>query len=350
MLENQSRRRFLAAGAAASALAAGTTQEATAASNDEIKLGVFGLDFTFWGIWADLLSPTGAHSGTKLLNMRPYYVWDKDKKKAQDFADKWGCKVVKKFDGMVGKVDGVINGDLYNVPWQHKLMRPYLSAGVPVYLSRPWSSRLRDLDEILDLAAKHSAPLIATATYEHYNEADNFKGKLDKLGEIETVQAVCGAGDRPHFHIPYMMMKMFGYDVDTVSMITDNPLKATYLHSTYVMSASEGQKSYTINMDALKSFVYQFTAYGTEGTESGCLQGGASWFYRFFPQLMDIQKTFDTKKNYQSFDIVRKKFECVLAEYFSHHERGGTPVKVGSVSQDWQIPPAKPGWYSDSDF
>ena len=55
-------------------------------------------------------------------------------------------------------------------------------------------------------------------------------------------------------------------------------------------------------------------------------------------------------KNYQPYDIVRKKFECVLTEYYSHYERGGSPVKVGTVPADFQIPPWKPDWYDDSDF
>ena len=70
-----------------------------------MTLGVFGLDFTFWGIWADLLSPQGRYLGTSALRMRPTHVWDKDVKKAQEFAKRWGCQVVDRYDGMVGKVD-----------------------------------------------------------------------------------------------------------------------------------------------------------------------------------------------------------------------------------------------------
>jgi len=350
MAEQESRRSFLAKGAAAgaAALAAGSNAEA-APANRKLNIGVFGLDYTFWGIWADLLSPEGRHSGTTLLNMRPSHVWDKDKKKAEEFAGKWGCEVVDTYDGMIGKVDGVVNGDLYNVPWQHRLLKPYIAAGVPTYLSRPWSSRLRDLDAMLDLAAKHGTPICATATYEHYNEADNFQGRLKTVGQIETAFAVCGAGDRPHFHIPYMMMKILGYHVDSVSLITNDPMKPHFLQSAYMYAEKDGQPPFALSMHALRSFVYKFDIYGKEGVESGCMPGGASWFFRFVPQLVDIQKTIEGT-SYQPFDIVRKKFECVLAEYYSHHEKGGAPVKVGTVSPDWQIPPVRPDWYGDSDF
>jgi len=352
MVKGESRRSFLARGTAAGAASVigGNAAEAAQRKRGKVlKIGVFGLDYTFWGIWADLLSPRGKHSGTTLLNMAPSHVWDKNRKKAEEFAAKWGCEVVKTYDGMLGKVDGVVNGDLYNVPWQHKLLRPYIEAGVPVYLSRPWSSRLRDLDYMLDLAAKHNTPICASATYEHYNEADNFQGKLKNIGEIEAAFAVCGAGDRPHFHIPYMMMKILGYNVEKAALVTNDPKKPDYLQVTYIYGATEKQSSFALTMQALRSFVYHFTIYGKEGTESASMPAGASWFFRFLPQLVDIQKTMEGK-NYQPFDIVRKKFECVLAEYYSHYEKGGLPVKVGTVSPDWQIPPWKPNWYDDSDF
>jgi len=352
MTDSGSRRAFLtgSAAAGAAAIVSGSTASAAQPSARKLNIGVFGLDYTFWGIWADLLSPEGQHSGTSLLNVRPSHVWDKDTKKAREFADKWGCEVVGSYDGMIGKVDGVVNGDLYNVPWQHLFLRPYIEAGIPCYLSRPWSTRLRDLDFMLDLAAKHNTPLIATATYEHYNEADNFEGKLKTLGVIESATAVCGAGDRPHFHIPYMMMKILGYNVESVSLISNDPMKPKYLQSTYIFGDTDNQPSFALAMHALRSYVFHFTIFGREGTESANMPSGASWFFRFVPQLVDIQKTIDTKKNYQPFDIVRKKFECVLAEYYSHYERGGAPVKVGSVSPDWRIPPVRPDWYTDADF
>ncbi|HUT63481.1 MAG TPA: hypothetical protein VMZ04_05945 [Anaerolineae bacterium] len=352
MSVNESRRSFFIKGAAtgvASFMAGTGVEAAQKNSSSKLKIGVFGLDYTFWNIWADLLSPKGSHSGTTLLNMEPSQVWDKDPKKAEKFAAQWECEVVQKYDGMLGKVDGVINGGFYNVPWQHKLLRPYIEAGVPTYLSRPWSSRLRDLDEMLELAAKHNTPLCASATYEHYNEADNFQQKIKNVGQIETAFATCGAGDHPHFHIPYMMMKILGYHVELVSLMTNDPKKPYYLQSTYIYSETANQPPFALTMHSSLANVFTFTIIGKTGTETASMPGGASWFYRFLPQLVDIQKTMEGA-TYQPFDIVRKKFEAVLAEYYSHYERGGAPVKLGTVSPDWQIPPWMPNWYEDSDF
>src|SRR5215472_8883104 len=154
--------------AAASIAGASLAPVAAAAPIETMKVGVFGLDYTFWTIWADLLSPIGKRVGTSLLRMRPAYVWDKDKSLARKFADQWECEVVNKFDGMVGKVDAVLNGELTNAPFQHLLLRPYIQAGIPCFLQRHWSDTLAHMDEMLDLAAKHSTPVMATVPFEHY--------------------------------------------------------------------------------------------------------------------------------------------------------------------------------------
>ena len=89
--------------------AEGFTSDAVAASIEPMKAGVFGLDYSFWSIWADLLSPKGRRLGTSTLRLTPTHVWDKDLKKAQNFAAQWDCEVVDKYDGMLGKVDVLLN-------------------------------------------------------------------------------------------------------------------------------------------------------------------------------------------------------------------------------------------------
>ena len=71
------------------------------------------------------------------------HVWDVNPEAAKKFGARMGAAVVDRYDDMVGKVDGVIFGGFYEVPWQHKLAQPYIEAGIPVYLSRPFAYRLK---------------------------------------------------------------------------------------------------------------------------------------------------------------------------------------------------------------
>lgn len=332
------------------ALTASPQGSAQTAPIQPMKLGVFGIDFTFWGIWADLLSPQGRYAGTSLLRMRPTHIWDKDTRKAQDFAKRWGCEVVDRYDGMLGKVDAVLNGDLHNTPWQHLLMRPYLEAGTPCFLMRHWADTVRHLDEMLDLAAKHNAPVMATVPFEHFAETDALVSRLKSAGEIQAVFGTSEVADEPHFHLPYMALKILGYDVDWVSMTTDDVRRTGYLNINYGYPKTETRRPFVASLHGGRPDVFSLTIVGAQSTASASMPSTASYYTRFFDQLVDIQKFFEKKTLYQPADVIRKKYLCLQAAYYSHTERGGAPVKIGSVPADWVLPAWRPGWYDGSEF
>jgi predicted dehydrogenase len=344
----ESRRAFLER--AGLTLAAAPLWAAPADPIQPMKLGVFGLDYTFWGIWADLLSPQGRYLGTSALRMRPTHVWDKNTRKAEDFAKRWGCEVVPRYDAMVGKVDAVVNGDLNNVPWQHLLLRPYLEAGMPCFLQRHWSDTLRHLDEMLDVAAKHSAPIMATVPFEHYAEADAIAARLKNAGEIQSVFGTAQVADEPHFHLPYMVLKILGHDVEWVAMNTDDVRKAGYLSIDYGYPRTEKRRPFVASMHSGKPDTFSLTVAGDQGSVSASMPSSASFYTRFFGQLVDMQKAFEKRASYQPPDVIRKKYLCLQAAYYSRLERNSAPVKVGSAPADWPLPAWQPGWYDGSEF
>jgi hypothetical protein len=257
--------------------------------------------------------------------------------------------VVKKYDDMVGKVDGVACGGLYEVPWQHRLFRPYLEAGMPVYLSRPWAGRMKDLDEMLNTAAKTNAAIVATATYEHYSDADSLKEQLKSVGVIKAATATCAGGDHPHFHIQHMMTKVLGYTVDQVSLVSDDLMKCKYMQQTYLYSGNEQQPPFLCGLySAPGPYVYHITVIGAQGTATVSMPGNTNYFYRFAPQLLDMQRTFATRKHYQPLDVVRRKFEILLAANYSWEMKGGAMVKVGSVPADWSPKVLRPDFVTEA--
>jgi len=343
--------RIAGSGVAAAVAATGLARTVSAAPIEPLKVGVFGLnDASFWPIWADLLSPKGRRVGTSLLRMQPAYVWDKDLKKAQAFAKTYECDVVDRYDGMVGKVDMVVSGDLTVTPFQHLLMRPYIEAGIPCFLQRHWSDSVVHLDEMLDLAAKHNTPLMATVPFEHYNEADQAIAQLRNAGDIQGVFAAADVQDEPHFHIPYLMMKILGYDVDSVSMNVDDVRKVGYLKVDYVFPKTDKRRPFVVSMQGCGPDVFRFDIIGRQATVASAMPGSADYFTRFFGQLMDMQRTFEKRALYQPLDAIRKKFLCLHAAWYSHQERNGTLVKIDSVPAEWAIPAWNPGFYDASDF
>ena len=355
-MNRSDRREFLkwaAAGAATLTAAdlATTLAKAAPAPIEPMKLGVVGLDYSFWSIWANLISPKG-RIGTSLLRMRPAYVWDKDPKRAQQFAQQWDCEIVDKYDGMVGKIDAILNGDLNLVPWQHLLLRPYIEAGIPSFIQRHWSDNLVHMDDMLDRAAKHNTPVMATTPFEHYNQADAAVAQLKTAGDIEGVFASAHIQDEPHFHLPYLMMKILGYDVDAISMNVDDTHKIGYFNVDYFYPKTDTRKPYVLSMQGqpTSTDVYSFNIVGRNNTVSSSMPEASDNFTRFFGQMLDVQKTFEKRTLYQPLEVIRKKFQCLQTAYYSKMERNGAPVKVGTVPADWSIPAWLPGAYSNSDF
>ena len=223
-------------GAASFAAGALTSAHAAPSGNRrKLRIGALAAGaYSFWSYtWGDILSPHGVTINrgsleTDLFNMEITHVWDVNSEEAQKFASKVGATAVKRYDDMVGKVDAVAFGGYYEVPWQKKLALPYIEAGIPTYLSRPFAYCLRDIDEILECAAKHNTPLMATDVYEHLYAATTLKKQINNVGEIECVHGTCLTHEYPAlFHTPYMMLKVFRYAVEKVSLIDQKNFSTT---------------------------------------------------------------------------------------------------------------------------
>jgi predicted dehydrogenase len=359
------RRRFIKNAALAGTAVLGTGEAAAAVKTPErrLRIGVMGAKPSFISYsWSDLMEPDKepnnmkrGNFGTPFLNMNITHVWDVNPVNARAFAERMNAKVVKDYDGMVGLVDGVVFGGINEVPWQHRLARPYIEAGIPTYLSRPFAFSIRDIDDILECAAKHGTPIMATAKYEHYNEAPALREKLKNIGIINCVHATGWSRDFPmHFHIQFMMLKILGYDVGQVSVITDNAMRNKYLQETFLFNGWEGQPPYLCSIQAAPNQdQFTVTIVGSETTVTASMLRSPHWrdslLFRYAPQVIDMQRTFEGKL-YEPLDNIRKKTEIFLTGYYSHLERGGAPVDVGTVSVDWHAPSPKPGWIDESIF
>lgn len=326
----------------------------------KLKIGVIGLgagSFMTYS-WSDIIEASKqgtsrGNFGTPFLNMEITHCWDRDKKNSAEFANRLGCKVVDKFDGMLGQIDGLIMADIYDVPIQPQLLKPYLEAGVPTYVSRPFAYSLREVDSILESAAKGNTPIMATAKYEHYKEVQAMKNKIKNIGNIRIVQASSNTYDFPmHFHIQFMMLKMLGYDVKQVSMFCDQDFKTNYVHETYVYPKRENNPPFVCTIDGSPipdSFFINI--YGDKGNLHSEMLRDYDWEYmllhRYAPQVIDMQRTF-YGKNYEPYDIVRKKTEIFISAYYSWIERGGGLVDIGTVPADWRV--KSPNLGLDIDF
>lgn len=321
----------------------------------KLRLGAFNVgEYTFWGYWGAALSFDG-EIRSPLLNMQITSCWDVNPKLAAEFADKFGCEVAENYDDMLGKVDAIAFGGFYEVPWQHLLARPYVEAGLPVYLGRPFAYRLCDIDWILDLAAKHNTSVMATSVFEHFYQATYLRERLPELGTIKSVYGLCNSNEYPaHFHIQWFLYRIFGYDVDQVSLITDDEREAKYLQETILFKGTDSQPPFLATLHASSDVPHLHVRVvgdkGADSVEASRSPDPKETLYHFFsPQLVDMYLHF-LGKTYQPPDIVRKKTQIFLAGYYSHLERNGALVPVDDIPDDWSPRHYKPGWIDESMF
>ncbi|HYM10708.1 MAG TPA: Gfo/Idh/MocA family oxidoreductase [Bryobacterales bacterium] len=121
-------------------------------------------------LWAPFMNPRAGRGETPLTGMRITHCWEIEPDKAEAFAKTYGCQAVRNFDDMLGKVDGIISGGYYNYPWNHILHQPYLEAGLPNLINRPFADTVAKTRRILDLAQKHNAAILVPSAFE-YTEA-----------------------------------------------------------------------------------------------------------------------------------------------------------------------------------
>ena len=313
--------------------------------------------------WADMIAatipkPEGAshvNFGTPFLSMEITHVWDQSNEAAHKFADPLGATVVDRYDGMVGRVDALLQAGFNEVPWQHKLTMPYLEAKIPTYLSRPFAYSLRAIDEVLETASKHSTPLLATDMGEHFYEIEPLKERMKGIGRINSAYGTVWARDFPmHFHMQFTMLRIFGYDVEQVAVLTDNVMSNTYLQETYIFKGWENQPSFPCAIHGApgRDF-YSIAIMGADENLRTERMFTPNWrdelLFNQSNQIIEMQRTFEGGQ-FQPFDIIRKKTEIFLTGFYSHAERGGAPVKVGTVPVDWVAPPSQPDWISESMF
>ena len=348
------RRGFLSkAAAAGSAAAAGTMSSAAGAGPNydpsrPFRVGCLNVNSYshLRGLWAPLITPRKGEKDTPFTGMHITHCWEVDRSLAEEFAALYGCEVVNNFDDMLGKVDGIISGGYYNHPWNHIIHEPYLEAGLPNLINRPFANSLAKAKKIIETAKRGGAKILCPSSME-LNDAMYRAKAWAKDKNIILYNATNSFDDYPTHgvHGVFMVCKAIaeaGYPVVSVSYRTDSwyspPGVLTYEHkgkdgkqffgTLHQVSGSWATVSiHTPEEYGGKDFnVYTGTDYPFSKTE---IWAPTVWAFQNMAMYGDMPQTFD--------DIYHK-VNVFLAGWYSLLERGGQPVRLEEVPEDWESP------------
>lgn len=86
---------------------------------------------------------------------------------------KLGVPLVDKPEEMLGKVDGMLIESQEGTPHLQRA-KPFLEAGVPCYIDKPFTCSLADAKKIAELAAKKNAPVFSSSSLRYAPELVEF--------------------------------------------------------------------------------------------------------------------------------------------------------------------------------
>ena len=187
---------------------------------------------------------------------------------------------------------------------------------------------------------------MATVPFEHYSDADTGAAQLKNIGEIQAAFGTAQISDEPHFHLPYMMMKILGYDVESVSMSTDDVRKVGYLNVNHFYPKTDKRRPFVNSMSGPVPIITVLLVMGDHGAYRALCRPRRITS-RILGTLLDIQRSFEKRALYQPLDVIRKKFQCVQAAYYSQFERASAQVKISSVPPPGRSPPGRPTGTTD---
>ena len=299
-------------------------------------------------IWGPMLNATEGR--TRKTGMQMTHVWDIVQADAERFGRRYGVEVVESFDDMIGQVDGVILSDFDAVPAYVELTRPYLEAGVPIFINRPFAYSLDEAREVIDLAAEHETPIMCGSSFEYVKEVEIIRSRLASLGSITGFVADNSMSDYAShgIHGLYFVYACLGGGVSRVSYLTPD----WHAPNGVVVLEYEGRRGGKPFYGAVQQVAGAgpnawIKVYGKGVTEQWIWWEATQWdrdTFLWLPMLLRMQEMFETGRMPEPYENIYEKTQIFLAGFKSHLEHDGAPVALSEIG-DWQAPVMNPGRY-----
>ena len=318
-------------------------------ANDLVEVGlVVGSGCHSYGIWAETMNPTPGHLRT--TGMIVTRVWGIRPAFAKRFEEKFqGIRAVEHIEDLVGTVDGVLIDDVGAVSLYHLLSRPFLKAGIPTFVNRPYSTSLEKGRSMVELAEQHGTALMSASTWEYSESAGDLRAKAAGMEHINGYVAHNSMSDfyTHGVHGVYYIHSVLKDEikkgrgkVTSASYITPNwrtpsgivvyeheSPKGPYYGSLMEISGADGNAYMRIFGDS-------------SGDAEGKIPARPGHFrYNTWNAMpLAIQEMFETRKSPDTGEDLIEKLTMFLLPFRSALERGGAPVLREELG-GWELPP-----------
>lgn len=212
------------AGTALSALsfsALGSAATKLMSEEKKIRIGIVGAENSHTIGFGKLFNIDKKFPGVEVK-----YVWGETEDFAKNAMKKGQIpNMVKDPQEMLGKIDAVIV-DHRHAKYHLDAARPFVQAGIPAFIDKPFCYRLSEGKEFLQMAREKGTPICSYSTIAHSDATFDIAEQIKSLGEVNNVVRYGPADiESPYggiffygVHLVQPLMYMFGNDIKTVKI------------------------------------------------------------------------------------------------------------------------------------
>ena len=281
---------------------------------------------------------------------------------------------------MVDKVDAMTFAGFHEVKWWPQLTKPYIEAGIPCFINRPFAYSMKDAREMIETAQKHNTPILCTDAYEDMKEGILALQKIKYLlKEKKTIVGATSTNQAREYpahgvHGLYLLTPIFGVDVEQVSLqapgwwsssipasprTMDWAILSMLYRGIKIDGVGEQKKEFLVSQQQINGANTRATLriYYTEGWEDfdhrriDARDDLVNQRYYFqYKTGFDMQRMFETRKMPWSYDYILQKTKIFLAGFKSHLEHNGAMIRVDDLQNDWEAPCPYPDWIDEEIF
>jgi len=341
------RRDFIKTGAVAGA--GGVTKKTSAQSKNRAGTGLLKVGIILGGgnhaqnMWARLINAIPDVNNVAYTPRRTgmvfTHVWSVIPEWAENFAKTFGVKnVVKNYDDMAGKVDGIFIDAFFGTSYYHHLIKPYIESKTPIFVNRPFSDAVRKAREMTDLAKKYTTPIMTGSSFEHLETTMNVRNRYPykSVTEFDSYNAT----DDFYSHGVHGLLYTYacvGGGIEAVSHRTESWIKGGGV--THVVYKDRGNGPFIGRIHDYTTEKY-LCAIKFKDSDQYYGFGQANWDqFMWIHLLQRIQVMFETGSMPETHEQMVEKTAMFVATFRSIIRENGNLVSLDDLDEDWAIGP-----------
>ncbi len=317
---------------------------------DLIEVGLVVAQGCHASIWIPVMNPPPGQrrtTGTVVTK-----IWSHRRAFAEELARlSPGVQVVTNLEDMVGAVDGVYIDAVPAISLYHLLARPFLQAGIPTFVNRPFCTSLEKGRLMVEMARQSGAPLMSSSTWEFTESVGELQAKMARLPKIMGYAAHNHMSDYYTHGLHGVWYLAAALRAErrkgrgrclAASYLTPDwrtpPGAVSFVHESTGGGLFYGQLHLQAGMDG-HAYMRVFGS-GQSGDVESRISAHPGWYRHslWHPMQLVIQEMIQTRQAPESGEDILEKVAMFLMGFRSALEREGSPVTREEL-EGWEAPP-----------